>query len=273
MTDTYERKNASRHIIIHGDCWPVVSATEHVLRAMHPTAMCETTFRLTTLLQKLVRTPDASLILCLRPREHIFLFYALKNALLSHPALVISDELLFSDRVVLQNWGDISAISHLELNDIVARVRSGRHLKPGKSRLGKFISDPRPVTGCFLVPLIFNSPRRLMNYMELLMYRSTTSYGVTPDQQRLIQEVHCGQYTLSGMKSILNKKEKQIFQDKYRLLVKLGMKNRLRELLYGTRFCLAEQRTEFIIPDKTEVIMLSLGGSQPDTATAGWFSG
>ncbi len=33
----------------------------------------------------------------------------------------------------------------------------------------------------------------------------------------------------------LNTQEKQIWQDKYRLLVKLGMRNRLRELLF-TRF-------------------------------------
>ncbi|HHR4773410.1 TPA: transcriptional regulator, partial [Salmonella enterica] len=32
------------------------------------------------------------------------------------------------------------------------------------------------------------------------------------------------------------------------LLVKLGMKNRLYELLYGTRFCPDMQRTAFISP-------------------------
>ncbi|ECG8632850.1 transcriptional regulator [Salmonella enterica subsp. salamae] len=254
MTEAHKRKNAS-HIIIHGDCWPVVSATEHVLKAMHPTVRCKTTFRLTELLQGLARSPDVPLVLCLRPREHIFLFYALQNALLSHPVLVISDELLFSDRVVLHNWGGIPAMSHDELNEIVARIWSGGFPEPDKSRLGSFISDPRPVTGYFSVPLIFNSQKRLMNYMELLMFRATTNCGVTAGQQKLIQEVHCGLYTLSGMKDILHKSEKRIFQDKYSLMVKLGMKkNRLRELLYGTRFCLAEQRTEFLAPGKTEVM-------------------
>ncbi|HHR4052710.1 TPA: transcriptional regulator, partial [Salmonella enterica] len=46
----------------------------------------------------------------------------------------------------------------------------------------------------------------------------------------------------------LNKNEKQIWQDKNRLLVKLGMKNRFYELLYGTRFCPDMQRTAFISP-------------------------
>ncbi|EBZ5134965.1 transcriptional regulator, partial [Salmonella enterica subsp. enterica serovar Saintpaul] len=40
----------------------------------------------------------------------------------------------------------------------------------------------------------------------------------------------------------------QIWQDKNRLLMKLGMKNRLYELLYGTRFCPDMQRTAFISP-------------------------
>lgn len=40
-------------------------------------------------------------------------------------------------------------------------------------------------------------------------------------------------------------------KDKYRLLVKLGMRNRLRELLYGTRFCMNMQKTVFMAPAET----------------------
>ncbi|EPH4523068.1 transcriptional regulator, partial [Salmonella enterica subsp. enterica serovar Typhimurium] len=53
---------------------------------------------------------------------------------------------------------------------------------------------------------------------------------------------------LSALCGRLNTQEKQIWQDKYRLLVKLGMRNRLRELLFGTRFCKSLQRTPFIAP-------------------------
>ncbi|HCM3243383.1 TPA: transcriptional regulator, partial [Salmonella enterica subsp. enterica serovar Newport] len=42
------------------------------------------------------------------------------------------------------------------------------------------------------------------------------------------------------------------WQDKYRLLVKMGMNNRLRELLYGTRFCQDIQRTPFMPPEDVE---------------------
>ncbi|EAA1980948.1 transcriptional regulator, partial [Salmonella enterica] len=89
---------AARQVIIHGDCWPVVSAVQAVVRAMRPECRCDIAESLPCLLQRLTGAPEAVLILCLRPREHIYLFYALKSLLLDHPVLVISDELLFSDR-------------------------------------------------------------------------------------------------------------------------------------------------------------------------------
>lgn len=252
MTEIYRGDDVPRHIIIHGDSWPVVSATEHMVKAILSAGRCETTSGTATLLQKLSLAPDASLILCLRPREHIFLFYALKNALLHHPTLVISDELLFGDRVVLHNWGGIPVILHQELDGTVTRIRQGKSLYPAKGRLVTFLSAPEPATGCFAVPLIFNHPKRLMNYMSLLMHRATVACRLTPAQQKLLQEVHRGQHSLAGMTDILDSDKKKIWQDKNQLLVKLGMRNRLRELLYGTRFCMAEQRTEFIPPAEAE---------------------
>lgn len=86
-----------------------------------------------------------------------------------------------------------------------------------------------------------------MNHMALLMNRAMVNCGVTPGQRKLLGEVYKGRYSLSGLKNRLHKNEKQIWQDKYRLLVKLGMKNRLYELLYGTRFCSDIQRAEFVV--------------------------
>lgn len=248
MTEMLWGNDVSRYIIIHGDCWPVVSAAEHVVKAVQPASRCETTSGLTMLLQRLSREPDALLILCLRPREHIFLFYALKNILLSHPALVISDELLFSDRVVLHYQGDIPAVQHQALVGTVVRLRKGRSPYPVRGALADFLSDPQPATGLFAIPPIFNHPKRLMNYMSLLMYQATVSCGLTPAQQKLLQEVHRGRHTLSDMTEVLNAGRKKIWQDKDQLLMKLGMRNRLRELLYGTRFREDIQRTAFMTP-------------------------
>ncbi|ECA3795435.1 transcriptional regulator [Salmonella enterica subsp. enterica] len=244
---------AARQVIIHGDCWPVVSAVAHLTRAVLSGGECEATYTLPELLQQLHRKPQATLVLCLRPREHIFLFYALKEVLLYHPALVISDELLFSDRVVLHNWGELPAVLHQELTDMATQIRQHEKLPRVTNRLTGFLADPKPATGLFAVPLIFNHPTRLMNYMTLLMYRATVNCGVTPDQQKLLEEVVCkGQHSLSGMTTVLNKNKKQIWQDKNRLLVKLGMRNRLRELFYGTRLCESQQLTPFMMPGEVK---------------------
>ncbi|EAY4772461.1 transcriptional regulator [Salmonella enterica] len=254
MSEADTRKAAnSQSVIIHGDRWPEVSAVQHVVKAIHPESRCEVAGSLMDLLQYLTRAPEAVIVLCLRPREHVYLFYALKQALTDHPALVISDELLFSDRLILHSWGGLPFTTHQDIAAIIAGIpKYGRHPSPPEGKLTQFLSAPSIATGFFDVPLIFNNPERLMNYMALLMYRATLSCGVTPDQQKLLEEVYKGQYSLSGLKDRLNKNEKQIWQDKNRLLVKLGMKNRLHELLFGTRFCPETQRTVFISPDKIQ---------------------
>ncbi|EEL2954737.1 transcriptional regulator [Salmonella enterica] len=271
MITTFNRNQTAPQVIIHGDCWPVVSAIENLIKNLHPESRCKTTFRLIPLLQQLARNPDALLLLCLRPREHIFLFYALKNELLCHPALIFSDELLFSDHVVLHCWGGIPAMLHQELAGAVDRFRPGKPPHPVKDSLGSFLSDPKPVMGNFAVPLIFNNPKRLMNYMSLLMFQAIESCGVTPGQQKLLEEIYRGRHTLSGLKNILNQNERKIFQDKNRLLVKLGMKNRLRELLYGTRFCLLQQRTEFLPPEEAKMLFEteSFGALSEDSVRRG----
>ncbi|EKS3674757.1 transcriptional regulator [Salmonella enterica] len=239
----------ARQVVVYGDCWPVVSAVQFVVKAMRPECRCDVADTLPCLLQSLAGTPEAVLILCLRPREHIYLFYALKNLLLDHPVLVISDELLFSDRLVLHCWGDISCASYGEIQSVISGLQKSGHCPyPQKGKLAKFLSAPECVTGFFEVPMIFNNPKRLMRYMSLLMHRATTNCGVTSSQQKLLWALYKGHYSLSGLTNILNKNEKQIWQDKNRLLVKLGMKNRLYELLYGTRFCPDMQRTAFISP-------------------------
>lgn len=240
-----------QNVIIYGDCWPIVSAVQHLVRAIRPEYCCEVSTSLTDLIKSLTTKSEAVIILCLRPREHIYLFYALKQALMNHPALIISDELFFSDRLVLQCWGGLPFTNHQEITILLEDINKyGCPPHSQEDNLSRFLSAPSVATGYFEVPMIFYNSERLMNYMELLMYRATVSCGVTQDQQKLMEEVHKGQCSLSGLKNKLNKNERQIWQDKNRLLVKLGMKNRLHELLYGTRFCPDKQRTPFLSPDK-----------------------
>ncbi|ECF1925711.1 transcriptional regulator, partial [Salmonella enterica subsp. enterica serovar Newport] len=120
-----------RQVIVHGDCWPVTTAVAHLVRVLLPGSDCESTYRLPALLQQLRRKPEAILILCLRPREHLFLFYALRRTLPEHPVMVISDELLFSDRVVLKLYGGVPALAEQALEEILIRVRRGEQWSGG----------------------------------------------------------------------------------------------------------------------------------------------
>lgn len=115
----------ARQIIVYVDCWPVTTAVAHLVRIFLPGSDCESTYRLPELLQQLSRKPEAILILCLRPREHLFLFYALRRTLPEHPVMVISDELLFSDRVVLKLYGGGGpALPEQALEEILIRGRT-----------------------------------------------------------------------------------------------------------------------------------------------------
>ncbi len=146
--------------------------------------------------------------------------------------MIISDELFFSDRVVLKVYGGIPALLEQELAEILIRgggVNSGPGRTPAQDRsAGRLLLSPAPVTGFLEVPPIFNNPKRLMNYMDQLMHREILACGVSLAQLRLLQEVYRGRGRLSALCGRLNTQEKQIWQDKYRLLVKLGMRNRLR---------------------------------------------
>ncbi|EKC2616378.1 transcriptional regulator [Salmonella enterica] len=238
-------------VIVYGDCWPEMVAVQYVVKTILPECLCEVAGSLTDLLQFLTRAPDALLILCLHPREHIYLFYALKEALLNHPALIISDELLFSDRLVLQSWGGIPFMSHRDITPLIRAIQKyGQPPHPLEGKLSGFLSVPTVATGFFAVPMIFNSPERLMNYMSLLLHRAITYCGITPTQQKLLNEIYKGKYNLSGMAGVMNMSGKKISQEKERILTKLGMKNRMYALLHGTRFCVKIQRTAFMPPDK-----------------------
>lgn len=69
---TEHNRMPARQIIVYGDCWPVTIAVAHLVRRFLPGCNCETAYSLPVLLQQLRRKPEAILILCLRPREHLF---------------------------------------------------------------------------------------------------------------------------------------------------------------------------------------------------------
>lgn len=248
----------AEHVILHGDCWPVVSAVEGMINAILPDCRCSTAPDLTSLIRLLARNPQAVLILCLRPREHLFLFYALKPELLYHPALVISDECFFSDGVILRAWGGLPRLSHRELaRTVVRRRHRDRSTRapeddPDSDPLTCFLTAPALPSGLSEVPQIFYLEQRLMDYLSLLMYREMLDRGITSLRMRLLQEMYTGHQSYSELATVMDVSEQKVWNDKHQLFRQLGMSGRLRNLLYGTRFCAFLQRTPFMSPDEAE---------------------
>lgn len=255
MTDS---ASTMKHIILYGDCWPVVSTVQSVVTTISPSCKCTTPPDLTSLICQLASDPQAILILCLRPREHIFLFYALKEELIYHPSLVIADEFFFSDKLLLKSWGGLSRMTHQQLSLIVTSQQlcelypSGTPHCPEKSILADFLRSPSLPTGLSEVPLIFHLEERLMDYMSLLIYREMLDRGLTPLRMRLLQAIWSGYQTRNELAEATGESRGKIWNEKHRLLTQLDMPARLREILYGTQFCSQIQRTPFMAPAEAE---------------------
>lgn len=64
------------------------------------------------------------------------MFYALRQALPDYPVMIISDELFFSDWLVLKVYGGIPALPEQDLAEILIRARRGT--PAGEGRTGGF---------------------------------------------------------------------------------------------------------------------------------------
>ncbi|EJW6862047.1 hypothetical protein OCP70_004620 [Salmonella enterica] len=260
MTDMPVRHPVAKHVIISGDYWPVVSAVKSVITTVLPECHCETVSDISSLIYRLTCKPEASLLLCLRPREHIFLFYSLKEELICHPTLVISDELFFNDKLILNAWGNIPCMMHQELELMITSQQlcglfpAGTRHCPEKSTLTNFLMAPALAAGLSEVPLIFHLEERLMDYMSLLIYREMLNRGLTPFRMRLLEAIWTGYQSRNELAEILDEPREKIWNEKHRLLTQLGIPARLREILYGTRFCLFHQKTPFMPLNKAESI-------------------
>ncbi|ECX5674584.1 hypothetical protein AA206_13225 [Salmonella enterica subsp. enterica serovar Newport] len=258
MTDMPVHHPVTKHVIVFGDCWPVTSAVKSVITTVVPECHCETVSDLSSLIYQLTCKPEASLLLCLRPREHIFLFYALKEELIYHPALVIVDELFFSDKLILSAWGNIPCMMHQELELMITSQQlceqfpAGTQHCPEKSTLTNFLITPALPDGLSEVPRIFHLEERLMEYMSLLIYREMLDRGLTPLRMRLLQAIWSGYQTRNELAEATGESRGKIWNEKHRLLTQLDMPARLREILYGTQFCSQIQRTPFMAPAEAE---------------------
>ncbi|EHP5545198.1 hypothetical protein KPO98_004095 [Salmonella enterica] len=247
----------AEHIILHGDCWPVVSAVESMVKSVFPECRCSTASDLPMLISLLTCNPGAALILCLRPREHLFLFYVLREDIYRHPTLVISDEIFFCDRVLLRSLGDISCMRYQELELMITSKQLfpvGIGQCPEKSTLTNFLLSPSLPSGLPEVIPDFSLEEPLMEYLSLMIYREMDGLGITPFRMRLLQYMYAGHQSYEELAKLMNVSPKKIWNEKYQLLKQTDMSTRLREIIYGTRFCFFLQRTPFISPPSVHAL-------------------
>ncbi|ECG8633872.1 transcriptional regulator [Salmonella enterica subsp. salamae] len=91
-------------VLIYGDLWADCRAMEVIIRRerLENVNICES---VSALILSLSQSSCASVILCLRPHEHVYLFYRLRRWLNSRKVLVVSDRMYYSDRCVMQYFG------------------------------------------------------------------------------------------------------------------------------------------------------------------------
>ncbi|EOI1120736.1 TPA: hypothetical protein ACG1RN_000718 [Klebsiella oxytoca] len=251
---------AVKHAIVFGDCWPVVSAVESIIDRVAPELTRNIATDLPSLIELLLIKPDAVLLLCLRPREHIFLFYALRQELIEHPVLIISDEMFFNDRLTLRLWGGLPWMMQDELSGMI--IPPDQHEKfasevdsESDNTLTRFLLSPSLPVGFSEVPMVFHLEERLMDYMSLLTYREMLSKGLTPFRMRLLQYIWSGRSSQDELSEAMGENQGKIWNEKHRLFIQLGISNRrLREILYGTQFCSFLQQTPFIAPAEVATI-------------------
>lgn len=260
MTNIAWSSVAVKRVIVFGDCWPVVSAVRSITESIIPQFTCNIVTDLPSLIEMLSVEPDAIVLLCLRPREHLFLFYALGQELLDHPVLIISDEMFFSDRLTVSLWGGIPWMMHAELARMLIPQKHQEMLVSevnveSDNTLTHFLLSPSLPTGLSEVPLVFHLEEPLMDYLSLITYREMLNKGLSPFRMRLLQAIWSGRNSQDELTEAMGESHGKIWNEKHRLFTQLGVsKRRLREILYGIQFCSFIQLTPFIAPTEVEEI-------------------
>lgn len=79
-------------VLIYGDLWTDCCAMEAITRR-YSLESVRISDSISALLHNLSQSPEAGLILCLRPHEHVYLFYHLWRCLRGRKVLVVTDRM------------------------------------------------------------------------------------------------------------------------------------------------------------------------------------
>ncbi|ECJ2556731.1 TPA: transcriptional regulator [Salmonella enterica subsp. enterica] len=120
-------------VLIYGDLWTDC----HTMKAfisrdrLISARICES---VSDLLHKLSHLPQACLILCLRPHEHVYLFYNIRCWLKKRKVLIVTDRMYYSDQCVVRYFGLSQWLERDELIPFIFPERSGNAPSGGWGR-------------------------------------------------------------------------------------------------------------------------------------------
>ncbi|EAO5528003.1 transcriptional regulator [Salmonella enterica subsp. enterica serovar Monophasic] len=129
-------------VLIYGDLWTDCCAMEAIVRR-YTLEQVRQYDSVSALLKGLQRSSGAGLILCLRPHEHVYLFYRLRRWLNGRRVLVVTDRMYYSDRSVMQYFG---LREWLERDELLPFIFPERFSQPPPEAWLRF-RRPRPKGG------------------------------------------------------------------------------------------------------------------------------
>lgn len=240
VSDLRSENNSESSLIIHGDNWPLVEGlcqiggrmvTEYRIYASH------TPRELFTLLYE---HPDAMLTLCLKPREHLFLFYALSAFFRHTPATVLCDSFYFSDHVVMDMWNCFPvnrstwcSLRNEESPEIwrlfLTYLTTCRKLKKQLAPL--------------FVGIVYDE-NDFIEIMNQCLLEHIIRAGVSVFQVKILQAILEGK-TISCIAKSMGVNEGKIKNHKIMMFSRLNTPSAPHALLFGMKYHLGLQRTLF----------------------------
>ncbi|ELV9468985.1 hypothetical protein QNB54_003389 [Salmonella enterica] len=241
-----------RNVIVYGDYWPVVSAMGGIAEIIMPDCYFHPCYSINALKELQQEISDARFIFCLRPREHVYLFYFLTHILSRSPLMVITDSLLPTDRVVLNTSADVVTVSHDELssfyNCLCKSNYPERKINENPLFNGlKLLTEPGFITRTEGLPVVFSSGSDLIFFMNELLQQYMHQKGVTRFQLRILEKMR-SEPTLKSLATSLDISIKTLSYNKSYALNKLGVAGKDYLAMYGTHFCQRCQKTSFSVP-------------------------
>ncbi|ECU9164232.1 LuxR C-terminal-related transcriptional regulator [Salmonella enterica] len=222
-------------VIIHGDNWPLVEGLHHSGKEILPEYRIYTSHTPSELLTLIYEHPDARLILCLQPREHIFLFYALSGFLRYTKATVVCDSVYFTDRVVMKMWNSIPA--GIPPGDREELFATGKRIFMSSFMAGCSSDQPSP-----LFSGIFHDENDLTDAMNLYLQEYMARAGVSVFQRKILEALLEGKRT-SCIAESMGVCQNKIENHKSMIFRRLEMPTSSHAILYGMRFHSSLQRT------------------------------